>query len=1266
MLLECNLYLCEKLDEMNLEIKNICNSLNKAYLAQSPFIDDITLFKENYTTLLKAIQPNDNEETLKDYINDFLKNTYYKGRFATKENVKNIDLVILNGKEIDSSIGVIVETKAIKSSEMITENELNKKAFQELIQYYLEERVVNENIEIKHLIITNSIDWFIFNASEFERLFYQNKSFLKQYNDWHSEKLVSKNKDWFYSEIAKPFVENSEENIVCTYVNLQGFENFEGLDDQQIIELYKIFSPEHLLKLPFQNDSNTLNREFYNELLHILGLQETKVNNVRRIERLNETERNDGSFIENTIHILLSDEIIHHLPEPERFGETEEEQLYSVGLELCITWLNRILFLKLLESQLVKYNKLSERSDFRFLNSAKIRDFEELRELFFEVLAVKTADRKKVFQTKYEKIPYLNSSLFELTELEIETVKINQLKNHYELPVFNATVLKDDSGKKTIGTKPILQYLFEFLDSYNFASDNKAEIQEKNKTIINSSVLGLIFEKINGYKEGSYYTPGFVTMYMCRENIRKAVIEKFKPILKLSVNLELSESWTELYNEIDKIPIKQANEIFNSIKICDPAVGSGHFLVSALNELVAIKSDLKILIDKEGRRLRNVKIEVINDELYISDEGQLFSYHYKNEDSQTIQETIFHEKQKLIENCLFGVDINPKSVNICRLRLWIELLKNAYYEVRTGHAPSLQTLPNIDINIKCGNSLISHFSLNGNGKNGSQSLKRNTEEYKIQVNKYKNTTDRNAKREYEKQILSAKENFAQAVNPNDEDLKNIRKLESEQLEVPMFFSKEEHEQYKLKHKQLETELQDLKKKYEEKKKTIYQNAFEWRFEFPEVLDDNGYFVGFDLIIGNPPYFSVSRFPKQYHTYFNEIGYKTYTKSTDIYCLFFELSHRILAKNGHCSFITSSQWLQTEYGNKLKDFFINFTNPELLYSMGSFKVFENATVDTTIFTYGKRELKNELSLCMFQANENEKIDLIKYYKANSFVLKDLKTTKWSFENENEKLLREKIRNTGRKLCDWNVEINRGIVTGFNEAFFIDEKTKNELIKKDSKSKQIIKKVLRGRNLDKFKFNYNNLYLIFTRRGINIEKFPAIKEYLEKFKPDLKPKNKNTDQAGRKPGVYKWFEIQDVTAYYEKFKEPKLIYPETTGGRGEFFVDESGMFLDKTCFMITGEHLYYFNAILSSILMEWYLEGEARLLGKQGIQYSKRFMELIPIPEINEKQELQITTIVKEIYQAVSNQKSIEKLETKLNSIVYKLYNLSEDEIAIIER
>jgi len=337
---------------MKLEIKNISNSINKAYLAQCPFIDEISLFKINYSTLLKSIKPYDSEETLKDYINDFFKNTYYKGKFATKENVNNIDLVILNGKEIDDKIGVILETKAIKSNEMIKPDELNKKAFQELIQYYLEERVINANVEIKHLIITNSIDWFIFNATEFERLFYLNKSFLKKYNDWHSGKLVNKNKDWFYSEIAKPFIENEQESIICTYFQLT--ENL-ITNENSLIDLYKIFSPEHLLKLPFQNDSNTLNRGFYNELLHIIGLQETK----DKIQRLTPKQRNEGSLLENAISVLEQDEILERTKTLTAFEtlsglESKEEQLFSIGLELCITWLNRIIFLKLLESQLIK------------------------------------------------------------------------------------------------------------------------------------------------------------------------------------------------------------------------------------------------------------------------------------------------------------------------------------------------------------------------------------------------------------------------------------------------------------------------------------------------------------------------------------------------------------------------------------------------------------------------------------------------------------------------------------------------------------------------------------------------------------------------------------------------------------------------------------------------------------------------------------------------------------------------------------------------
>ncbi|TAG40229.1 MAG: hypothetical protein EAZ31_08570, partial [Cytophagia bacterium] len=736
---------------MKLITNNINKSINKSYLAQSLFINEVDLFKNNFLTLLQLIQNNDSEETLKDYIHDFFKNTYYKEKFATKENHNLIDLVILNSKNSNDSVAVIIETKSIKNTaEMITVDDINKKAFYEIVQYYLEERIINKNIEVKNLIITNSIDWFIFDAQIFEKIFYQNKSFQKTYIDWYEGKLVSKKKDWFYSEIVKPFIQNEINTIDCTYFQIS--KNSINTE-KELIALYKIFSPEHLLKLSFQNDNNTLNTAFYNELLYIIGLQEVKINSVKRIERFPEKDRQEASFLENVINILQVDEVLQQLENPQKFGKNEEEQLFSIALELCITWLNRILFLKLLEGQLLKYNQFD--NNYLFLNFQKVRDFEELRELFFEVLATKPTERKVNLQSKYYQVPYLNSSLFEQTELEKKAVKINQLKKNIDIEVYHTTILKNENSKKITGKKPILQYLFSFLDSYNFASQSEATIQETNKTIINTAVLGLIFEKINGYKDGSYFTPSFVTMYMCRETIRKTIISKFKT----HKNFKDVNTFVDVYNLIPTISLREANQIFDSVKICDPAVGSGHFLVSVLNELMAIKADLEILIDKDGKLLRDVTIEVINDELFIAVAGELFNYQFKNPQSQRIQETIFYEKQNLIENCLFGVDINPKSVNICRLRLWIELLKNAYYTNKSNFI-EIETLPNIDINIKCGNSLISHFSLNNNEKSNVQSIQFFTQKYKQAVADYKNTNDRNAKRTLESFIKEQKQNFA--------------------------------------------------------------------------------------------------------------------------------------------------------------------------------------------------------------------------------------------------------------------------------------------------------------------------------------------------------------------------------------------------------------------------------------------------------------------------------------------------------------------------
>ncbi|MBN2675625.1 MAG: hypothetical protein JXR30_00035 [Alphaproteobacteria bacterium] len=208
-------------------------------------------------------------------------------------------------------------------------------------------------------------------------------------------------------------------------------------------------------------------------------------------------------------------------------------------------------------------------------------------------------------------------------------------------------------------------------------------------------------------KTGSYFTPGYITEYICREAIEPAVIEKFNEVKKWKC-----KSLEDIENKIDDI--KEANEIINSIKICDPAVGSGHFLVSALNEIIRIKSYLGILHYFDGRRIKDWEINVKDDELIIiNDEGDIFEYQPKSKEASRLQQALFHEKEAIIENCLFGIDINPKSVDICRLRLWIELLKNTYYKNYdpTADYNDLETLPNIDINIKCGNSLVHKIAI---------------------------------------------------------------------------------------------------------------------------------------------------------------------------------------------------------------------------------------------------------------------------------------------------------------------------------------------------------------------------------------------------------------------------------------------------------------------------------------------------------------------------------------------------------------------------
>jgi adenine-specific DNA-methyltransferase len=315
-------------------------ALNKAFLKVKPNRLEIEAFKTNLITLLDRTDHRESEEFYKNLVSDFLKDTYYKQNHFINTKGRN-DLVVHNGQHANSTVGVILEAKKpTNKTEMVTTKKLNVKAFHELVLYYLRERITLKNLEVKHLIATNINEWFIFDATLFDRLFAQNKNLAKQFIDFEEGRLAETKTDFFYKQIAEPFIESITSEIEFTYFNLQDFQtplrNADKADDNSLIALFKVLSPEHLLKLPFTNDSNSLDKRFYSELLHIIGLAETKEGSKKLIERNKAGERHTGTILENAIIQLDSLDKLSRLEKPSQFGNTQPERLFSVGLELSI------------------------------------------------------------------------------------------------------------------------------------------------------------------------------------------------------------------------------------------------------------------------------------------------------------------------------------------------------------------------------------------------------------------------------------------------------------------------------------------------------------------------------------------------------------------------------------------------------------------------------------------------------------------------------------------------------------------------------------------------------------------------------------------------------------------------------------------------------------------------------------------------------------------------------------------------------------------
>ncbi len=996
-------------------------------------------------------------------------------------------------------------------------------------------------------------------------------------------------------------------------------------DEHNLISLYKIFSPEHLLKLPFANDSNSLDKNFYSELLHIIGLTEIKEGGKKLIQRLQPAARQPGSLLENAISQVESLDKISRLPNPEEFGETEEERLLNIGLELGITWINRILFLKLLEAQIIRYHRGDK--SLGFLNLSKIADYDDLNRLFFSVLAKKQSERSKDIQNTHTQVPYLNSSLFEPTELEQSTIVISNLRSE-NIEIFAGTVLKDSQGKKRTGEINALAYLFEFLNAYDFSSEGGEAIQEDNKTLINASVLGLIFEKINGYKDGSFFTPGFITMYMCRETIRRAVIEKFNQ----------SQGWDcqtieDVYNRIkDKTA---ANAIINSLKICDPAVGSGHFLVSALNEIIAIKSELQILVDKEGKTLRDYRVEVVNDELIVTDDdGNLFEYNPRNRESQRVQETLFQEKQRLIEGCLFGVDINPNSVKICRLRLWIELLKNAYYKADN----ELETLPNIDINIKVGNSLISRFGLSNDLQVFSRKNRLSIESYKDAVRVYRNAEDKSQKREMERLISEIKSSFRQTLQGDNPLKKRLRGLETDlySLENQILLFEESPKEKKARERkisQLRNEIDKLRPQLEEiESGKIYHNAFEWRFEFPEVLDDKGNFIGFDVVIGNPPYvFARENFNDIIKRYFKD-NFKTSQYQVNLFILFIEKTISILKNKGEFTIIVPNSMLMISSAKNLRKYLLNQTSLNEIINLMGYS-FEGVNVETIIIS-SKKERFPEASKVKIFLNKNNEFTLV-HTKQQSDFLQNEGFELNVFSDKRSDDLIQKLTLNSEKL-DELVLIKAGLKayeSGKGNPKQTSDDVKERIYDYDYKFDNNTHKYLDGKDVNKYLIKWSGTYL---RYGQNLAS----------------------------PRTFDLFNGKKIIIREITRKHPQSIIATYTEEIYLFNMSNIAI-LEKENLEIS---LKYILGLLNSKLISYYfIKNTAKSVRQMFPKLILEDLRKFPIKKIGTVEQQPIIALVDQILTAKkSNPKAdTSELEKEIDKIVYELYGLSEEEIRIIE-
>lgn len=891
---------------------------------------------------------------------------------------------------------------------------------------------------------------------------------------------------------------------------------------------------------------------------------------------------------------------------------------------------------------------------------------------------------KKMFQLNEEEIlslfahvPFLNGGLFECLDKPKDLYLDQEHDILYDGFSRNATKSSNGNFKYRAFVPNILFFnddedqpgLINLLKQYNFT------IEENSPTdaviSLDPELLGRVFENLLAAynpetqesarkSTGSFYTPRPIVDYMVDEAIKSYLLGKQLDRVseeKLNALFEERNIPTDWTGD-DKAAI--AN-VLKQVKILDPACGSGAFPMGCLLRIVDI-------------------IELLN--------------------GDTLNR--YRLKLAIIENCVYGVDIQPIAMLICKLRFFISLICEQndidFNSPETNFG--INTLPNLETKFVAANTLISADIRNYEDDWTNDDRLDSMKEDLLSIrNAHFLAKGRAAKKRSERQDNATRQQLLDYI------VSHAQKLDLEKIAA-----------YELLYQQLSDELKQYKEEvWVDKTRPVEQTLF-GVVEHPDSLfredinkkkrdeltarikavkaeiakeQSKGEITGFeaavkqitewnpydqnsvssffdpewmfclkekfDIVIGNPPYIQLQSNGGELAKLYEHCGYSTFARTGDIYCLFYERGWQLLKKDGHLCYITSNKWMRAGYGEKTREFFATQTNPMLLIDFAGVKIFESATVDTNILLFSKSSNQHKTVCAVTNKQNKDSVKNLSVFAQQQNTVCDFSSSdSWVILSPIEQSIKRKIEAVGTPLKDWDINIYRGVLTGCNEAFIISSEKRDEILRncqtedERQRTAELIRPILRGRDIKRYGYEWADLWIINTHNGIkgklprvDVNKYPAIKAHLDQYWDKI---SKRADK-GDTP-----YNLRNC-AYMEDFFKPKIVWGNLNL-KGAYSYAPEEMFVNAPSPFLVTSNIAILH-ILNSKIADYYIRSLGVTRNGGYFEYKPMFVEKLPIPQIG---------LDNLCTYPVNPSK---EMEIEIDCKVYQLYGLSSQEIDYME-